>query len=215
MSSKAKQKKNFIRETARGVFISRGFKNVTMKDIVEACGISRGGLYLYYSDTEELFLDILKMEAEESDDTFSAAIRENASAKEILTLFLKEQKKELRNSGDSLVAASYEYALLKMETDGDSSLRKRFLQSRRIIERLIRSGNESGEFACPDPEKAAANIMFAVEGMKICSRTMKLSGKAVDEEIAYLLNTVLAGKKDESENADVPDTEGDLSESIA
>ncbi len=46
MSEKSAQKKKYIVETARGVFTEKGYKNVTMKDIVEACGISRGGLYL-------------------------------------------------------------------------------------------------------------------------------------------------------------------------
>ena len=48
MGDKSEQKRNFILETARKVFIEKGFKNVTMKDIVEACEIRRGGLYLYF-----------------------------------------------------------------------------------------------------------------------------------------------------------------------
>lgn len=47
MSDKSVQKQKYIIETARNVFMEKGFKEVTMKDIVEACGISRGGLYLY------------------------------------------------------------------------------------------------------------------------------------------------------------------------
>ena len=55
MSDKSEQKKKYILETARKVFIEKGFKNVTMKDIVEACDISRGGLYLYFGSTREIF----------------------------------------------------------------------------------------------------------------------------------------------------------------
>ena len=49
MSEKSVQKKNFIIETAKNVFVEKGYKNVTMKDVIEACDISRGGLYLYFS----------------------------------------------------------------------------------------------------------------------------------------------------------------------
>ena len=55
MSEKSVQKKKYIIETARNVFMEKGFKAVTMKDIVEACEISRGGLYLYFQNTGELF----------------------------------------------------------------------------------------------------------------------------------------------------------------
>ena len=44
MSDKSAQKKKYIIEKAREIFIEKGFVAVTMKDIVEACDISRGGL---------------------------------------------------------------------------------------------------------------------------------------------------------------------------
>lgn len=169
--------------------MEKGFKDVTMKDVVDACGISRGGLYLYYSDTGQLFLDIMKMEAEESDETFSGAISRKASARDILTLFLKEQKKELLQKDDSLAVAVYEYAFLNADHDEDV-LRKKFMQAVHIIERLIRSGNQNGEFDCADPPRAAMNVMFAIEGMKITSRTMTISERDVDNEIGYLLNAL-------------------------
>jgi len=61
MGEKSLQKKQFILETARNVFMDKGYKEVTMKDIVDACGISRGGLYLYFDSTKEIFLEVLKM----------------------------------------------------------------------------------------------------------------------------------------------------------
>ena len=48
MSEKSVQKRNYIIEKAREVFSQKGYLTVTMKDIVEACEISRGGLYLYF-----------------------------------------------------------------------------------------------------------------------------------------------------------------------
>ncbi len=95
MGEKSAQKKKYILDTARKVFVEKGYKSVTMKDIVEACGISRGGLYLYFDSTEQILLEILQMEAEETDDIFSENITEGDTAADILTLFLKEQKKEL------------------------------------------------------------------------------------------------------------------------
>ena len=65
MGDKSVQKKKYILETARKVFVEKGFKKVTMKDIVEACEISRGGLYLYFDNTSQIFLEVLKMESQE------------------------------------------------------------------------------------------------------------------------------------------------------
>ena len=68
MGERSVQKKKYILEKARGVFAEKGFKNVTMKDIVDACEISRGGLYLYFSSTEELFLTVLADDNPEDDE---------------------------------------------------------------------------------------------------------------------------------------------------
>ena len=87
MGEKSVQKKKYILETARKVFVEKGFKKVTMKDIVEACEISRGGLYLYFDNTSQIFLEVLKMESQETDDVFSDNITEDATAADILVLF--------------------------------------------------------------------------------------------------------------------------------
>ena len=92
MGEKSAQKRKYILEKARGVFSEKGYKNVTMKDIVDACDISRGGLYLYFSSIEELFLAVLANTHEEDDDeAVAAALAGDASAGDMLALFLKEQ----------------------------------------------------------------------------------------------------------------------------
>ena len=88
MGEKSVQKKRYIVEKARDVFMEKGFKKVTMKDIVEACDISRGGLYLYFESTSQIFMEVLRMESEEADDVFSDSITEDATAADILLLFL-------------------------------------------------------------------------------------------------------------------------------
>ena len=65
MGEKSEQKREYILKQAKEVFAKKGFRDVTMKDIVEACEISRGGLYLYFGSTEEIFREILLAELED------------------------------------------------------------------------------------------------------------------------------------------------------
>ena len=53
MGEKSEQKREHILQCAKQVFAKKGFRTVTMKDIVEVCEISRGGLYLYFGNTED------------------------------------------------------------------------------------------------------------------------------------------------------------------
>ncbi len=187
MGEKSLQKKRFILETARKVFMEKGYKNVTMKDIVEACEISRGGLYLYFGSTAEIFTEVLKMETEEADDVFSDSITEDATAADILTLFLKEQKKELLRKKNNLTVATYEYYFGENVPKKDNILKRQFDSAVKIIEKLIEAGVENGEFYCEDCRGTARNIMFVLEGLKISAHTIGITAEMVDAELLFIL----------------------------
>ena len=187
MSEKSAQKKKYIIETARRIFMDKGYKEVTMKDIVEACQISRGGLYLYFSSTKELFEEVLKMEQEDADDVFAESITEETTPTDILAIFLKEQKKELLNKQNSLGKATYEYFFFFFIPGRDNLLKKQFDAAVHVLEGLIQEGVESGEFYCEDPRGCARNIMYLLEGLKIASHTRGISETAVDREIMYVM----------------------------
>lgn len=192
MSDKSAQKKKYIVETARQVFKEKGYKEVTMKDIVEACDISRGGLYLYFQNTREIFEEVLKLEQEDSDDVFETGISGQATPSDILALFLKEQKKELLSRKPSLNKAVYEYFFTEQVRSRENLLKKQFDAAVYVIERLIEAGVESEEFYCEDPRGAARNIMYVIEGLKIASETRGISEAAVDREIMYVMQGLIA-----------------------
>lgn len=190
MGEKSVQKKKFILETARKVFMEKGFKKVTMKDIVEACGISRGGLYLYFDNTSQIFLEVMKLEREEADDVFSLGIKEDATAADILLLFLMEQKKELLRKNDTLTQAVYEFYFENQPAKKDNMLKKQFDSAVKIIERLIQAGADNGEFICDDCKGTARNIMFVLEGLKISAQTIGITAEAADREILFILRSL-------------------------
>ncbi|HKM04867.1 MAG TPA: TetR family transcriptional regulator [Lachnospiraceae bacterium] len=187
MGEKSTQKKEYIVETARKVFIEKGYKNVTMKDIVDACEISRGGLYLYFGNTKDLFEAVLQLESGETDDVFSESISKQATAADILALFLKEQKKELLRKKNSLSVAIYEYFFEHKVPKKENCIRKQFYTAVDIIEKLICDGVESGEFYCEDSLGTARNIMFVIEGMKITSQTMGITEDMVNKQLLYIM----------------------------
>lgn len=192
MSDKSTQKKKYIIEIARKVFMEKGYKGVTMKDIVEACEISRGGLYLYFSGIRELFEDVLVLEQQEADDVFTKSLPTKATSSDILALFLKEQKKELLNKKPSLNKAIYEYFFTNQIPAKENLLKKQFDAAVYIIEKLIEAGVENGEFVCEDARGTARNIMYVIEGLKIAAQTRGVSEAAVDREILYIMGGLLA-----------------------
>lgn len=196
VGEKSVQKKKYILETARKVFMERGFKNVTMKDIVDACAISRGGLYLYYSSTEELFLDVLKAESEGTGDTMQGALPEKATPADIMQAFFNAWKSELLSEKESLTAATYEYAFLSEENGARTYLKTRFEESVRLVSRLLIAGTRTGQFSVSDPYTTARNIMFALEGLRISVGTMEISERTIEGELKFLMQELSSGRQD-------------------
>lgn len=190
MGEKSLQKKKHILDTARKVFAEKGYKNVTMKDIVEACEISRGGLYLYFESKEQIFQEVLELEAGETDDALAERLAEETAA-DILTLFLKEQKREILHRQNSLTMAVYEFYFEQKAEERGNVLKRQFDAGVRLLEKLIRAGIESGEFYCEDPRGAAANIMYVLDGMRLDSLTVGVTEKMVDEQFLYLMQGLI------------------------
>lgn len=191
MGEKSVQKRNYIIKKARELFQEKGYLNVTMKDIVDACEISRGGLYLYFDSVKELFEEVLRAENEEGDDVLDLAISKASSSAEILQIFLEEQKKELLKSKESLSEAIYEYYFQNEVPAKEHPLRLQFDMAVRIVERLIAGGVEEGDFSCEDPRGAARNIMYVLEGLRISSLTSGITEDMVNREMHFIMKNML------------------------
>jgi AcrR family transcriptional regulator len=55
-------KRRQIVEGARAVFLEKGFEGASMNDIARAAGVSKGTLYVYFTDKERLFAEIVDQE---------------------------------------------------------------------------------------------------------------------------------------------------------
>ncbi len=55
-------KRRQIVDGARSVFLARGFDAASMGDIAKAAGVSKGTLYVYFTNKEELFAAIVQQE---------------------------------------------------------------------------------------------------------------------------------------------------------
>ena len=77
---KSERTKLRILESARELFALQGYSGVTMKDICERAGLSRGGLYRYYSSTEDVFIHIIELDRKKSFDMLKIEVKFGAPA---------------------------------------------------------------------------------------------------------------------------------------
>ena len=122
-----------------------------------------------------------------ADDVFSTQVGEDSTAADILELFFAAQKAELLNTKDNLAMATYEYYYAHKPDGKDNFLREQFEAAVEALTQLIEMGVEDGELYCEEPQIAAEQIMYTIEGLKIGLLTMKVTEEEIDKQLHYLL----------------------------
>lgn len=177
MGNKGTKTKQVIRQQAYRLFAEKGFQAVTMTDICKNTGLSRGGLYRYYSGTDQIFAEILSEEYVIAD-----RIEKKEKASVILEDMLKAIKAEIMDKELSLSLAIYEYANLGNEdffTSINDKAKKRWIS-------LLEYGIETGEFKTVDTEQISDLILYYYQGLRMWSRVISF-----DEQVAeYYVRTV-------------------------
>lgn len=194
MGKTAEKKKNYILQQAAKVFGKKGYKNVTMKDIIDECGISRGGIYIYFQNTQEIFSEILKLQAQDHLTIPFPSDENGCSALDILQNFLDSQKEELLSPSHSLAVATYEYYSTLRDKDSTLQLQEEFNNSVSALAALLQAGVDSGNFSTT-PLTAAQHIVLYLEGLRLAGIVLPLDEHFIDQQFSYLLNQLTGGQK--------------------
>jgi len=80
-------KRRQIIEGARRVFIEMGFDAASMNDITRAAGVSKGTIYVYFANKEELFEAMIEEERSAIFNDLYQALEQGGSLRETLTRF--------------------------------------------------------------------------------------------------------------------------------
>jgi AcrR family transcriptional regulator len=78
-------KRQQIIEGARTVFLAQGFDAASMNDIARTAGVSKGTLYVYFANKEQLFQAICSQECEQQAENLFKLHRENVDVEAALT----------------------------------------------------------------------------------------------------------------------------------
>ena len=175
MSKKGDRTKQFIKEKAKILFAEKGFKIVTMKDICEATGLSRGGLYRHYDSTHVIFSEIISEFLDDQNNLFSESIDNNVPAKEILISILDKYEAEMLDTKGSLSIAIYEYFSNDEISESENLLLKQYALSYQSWNTLIEYGISRGEFKQVDANSIFDLIVFSYQGVRMYSRLMPVS----------------------------------------
>lgn len=175
MGKKGLDTKERIKKAAYQLFADKGFKEVTMKDICDNTGLSRGGLYRHYESTEQIFSEIISSFLTVQNTELQEQIDNHSSAVDILNQLLEKYCLEMLDAKNSLSLAIYEYFSKKGMEESDHLLSQQYQMSFSLWDRLIRYGISRGDFRRVDSRAVFDLIVFSYQGVRMYSLLMDIS----------------------------------------
>lgn len=175
MGNKGEQTKRLICMNAYQLFVEKGYKDVTMKDICDKTGLSRGGLYRHFTGTEQIFLEIINTLMGKQQNEFHEKMLKGIPAAEILDGVLARYESEMLDQSSSLSIAIYEFFSNPKMSKGDNSITQQYLNSKKMWIDLIQYGIQRKEFKeTVIPESIFDLIIFSYQGVRMYSTLMDI-----------------------------------------
>ena len=178
MGKKGDKTKAAIRKAALVLFVQKGFKDVTMKDICEAAGLSRGGLYTHFGSTGQVFADIINELMSGLKSQVAEKMERDLPAALILDELLERYQSEMLDRSGSLGLAFYEY-YSGMPLSEDNAMLKQYYISKTMLCSLIKYGIDKGEFKQANVNAVADLLLFSYQGVRMLSSIMPLDDDTI------------------------------------
>lgn len=176
-----------ILEAAKEVFGEHGLAGSRLEDIAKRAGLSKGTIYLYFPNKEELFREMVRhmvvSQIEQGEQSLSAM---NGPATDVLSQFLGSYWRFIRSSQFAPL-----FRLIHAEIHSFPDLARFYAEEviarvHRLIASIITRGIESGEFRRLDPIVAARMITapFVMHGLWCTHRECFTAvAKGTDEQV--------------------------------
>lgn len=190
MGRKGEATKAAIREASLLLFIRKGFKDVTMKDICEASGLSRGGLYTHYASTGQIFADIIEEWMAGLENEITDKMEKGLSATFLLNELLERYLSEMLDRSGSLGLAFYEY-YSGMPLSDNNAMLKQYHRSKASLCSLIAYGIDKGEFKQVNKEAVVDLLLFSYQGVRMLSSIMPLGDDNISKGMIREIRAML------------------------
>lgn len=177
METKGERTRKEILSAAKMLFSERGYKDVSMQDICNVTGLSKGGLYRHFGSKAEILLELVKKEKRVEQD-----IRDGVSAVQVLENLLEIYRNDMIKCKESLAYALFEYASGCTEPVIDS----KNTVEKEVWHKLVEYGVSTGEFNDVNPDVVMDTFLYSYRGVMMWGRVLPFA----DETIGHLIDAV-------------------------
>ena len=154
-----------IIDEARKRFSLFGFERTTMNDIASRVSMSKASLYYYFPDKQSLFRAVIEKEQEEFFGEMRSRLDKLETPQIMLRDFITIRHEHFKKFLNLNIFRFGDFQKIKPHIKETFTLFR--VKETRIIESIIRTGIESGDFSCQDPSATAALFLDILQGLRM------------------------------------------------
>jgi len=151
-----------ILDAALGLFAHQGYGSTSVREVVEAAGVTKPTLYYYFDGKEALFREVISSKLSESDTLVAEMLGREGSVVDKLRMVFQTMVERAQEDPDVL-RLMFTCSLPGAKGQPEVDVIGRHIQKMAPLEALIATGVAAGEFrADVDPHVAVFSLLGAI-----------------------------------------------------
>mgnify|MGYP000704400906 CR=1 FL=1 len=151
-----------ILDAALGLFAHQGYGSTSVREVVEAAGVTKPTLYYYFDGKEALFREVISSKLSESDSLVAEMLGREGSVVDKLRMVFQTMVERAQADPDVL-RLMFTCSLPGAKGQPEVDVIERHIQKMAPLEALIATGVAAGEFrADVDPHFAVFSLLGAI-----------------------------------------------------
>ena len=145
----------------------KGYSNITMQDIADSAGVSKGVIHYYFRNKEELFLSVFEKLIGDLDAHIARRVAQADTPPEQIRAVIGAVFEKIRGN------KKFQIVLLDFwaHSTRNATLKKvnasQYSRYRHLLKKIIADGIKQGQFRKCDPGQLASTLIGMIEGLLI------------------------------------------------
>jgi len=152
-------------KTKKPTLIERGFANTTLNDIAKEAGVSTGVITYHFRNKDDLIEQSIQKLFEAPNEHVISSVNEQTTHRAKLETYILATMEFMIHNRDHAVALIYSFSSISSEAERQRVVARYHERIRRFLARLLKSGQEAGEFGALDPDVLAHVVLGAIQGL--------------------------------------------------
>ena len=157
--------KNRIMDAALQVFVSKGYSDTRMDDIVEMSGLSKGAIYHHYKSKKDLFISLIEHWENFSFPNIFDKDLDKISSADALRAIVNDIVITFKKNKHVFLAELEFWSLANHDEDVRLKTKSLYVKLLNLFKNIIVKGVDRGEFKNIDKNIGALSIMTSIQGV--------------------------------------------------